>query len=89
VPRKARSAEELVAALSVGATARTFRRLKFTFLTPVISNWTRLQIRSRHWFEPLSLLRVGNCRRGVPADVPSRTQATYHRDVSGRGAANR
>src|SRR6202158_2984704 len=37
------------------ATARTFRRLKFTFSTPVISRWTQLQMRSPHWSGALSV----------------------------------
>jgi len=31
-----------------------------------ISHWTRRQMRSPHWSEPLSLLHVGSCRRGAP-----------------------
>src|ERR1700680_3226706 len=37
--------------------AGTCRTLKFTFSTPVISHWTRLQMRSPHWSEALSLFR--------------------------------
>src|SRR5260370_12182961 len=51
------------------AIARTYRTLKFTFSTPVISHWTLLQMRSPHWSEPLSLLHAGSCRRGAPADA--------------------
>src|ERR1700675_894570 len=54
---------------SRNATAKTFRTLKFTFSTPVISHWTQLLMRSPHWSEPLSLLRVGICSRGAPVDA--------------------
>src|SRR6267143_5607804 len=54
---------------SRNATARTFRRLKFTFSTPVISHWTRRLMRSPHWSEPLSLLHVRSRRRGAPVDA--------------------
>ena len=38
--------------------------LKFTFSTPVISHWTRRQMRLQHWCEVLSVLLVEDLRRG-------------------------
>ena len=34
-----------------------------------ILRWTRQPMRSPHWSEPLSLLQVGICRLGAPAEV--------------------
>src|SRR6266478_2104652 len=41
--------------------AGTCPTLKSTFSTPVISHWTRLQMRSPHWSEAFSVLRVEEC----------------------------
>src|SRR5271170_4887866 len=65
------------------AIARMCRTLKFTFSTPVISHWTRLQMRSSPWSEHLSLLHVRSRKRGAPVDAVSENAATYNREVSG------
>jgi len=54
------------------ATARTHRTRKFTFSMPVISRWTRLQMKSPSWSEDLSLLHVQDFWRGKPAELVSR-----------------
>src|SRR5258705_772768 len=59
------------------ATARMFRTLKFTFLTPDISHWTRLQMRSPHWSEALSVLYVERSWRGTMARPSTRTPAKH------------
>jgi len=40
----------------------------FTFSMPVISRWTRLQMKSPSWSEDLSLLHVQDFWRGKPAE---------------------
>jgi hypothetical protein len=59
-------------------TAWMYRTLKFTFSTPVISHWTRLQMRSPRWSAILSALHVESCRRGALAEDAMRTPASSH-----------
>src|SRR5207247_10315617 len=58
--------------------AGTCRTLKCTFSTPVISHWTRLQMKSPHWSEALSVLHVEGSWCGRLAEAAMRTPATNH-----------
>src|SRR5260221_5980761 len=49
--------------------AGTCPTLTFTCSTPVISHWTRLQMRSPHWFEALSVLQVEDSWHGTLAEA--------------------
>jgi pimeloyl-ACP methyl ester carboxylesterase len=76
---------------NLSGTGRMFRMPKFTFSMPVISHWTRLQMRLPHWSGPLPLLHAMSCSRGAPADAavenagcsarcyPAQAQATARR----------
>ena len=63
------------------ATTRMFRKLKFTFSTPVILHWTRLPKRSPHWSESLSARHVKTCWRDALAEPAMKTLPTLREEV--------